>query len=53
MNNRSTSIIIRKESQMMMLIKFINYQTNSVDGVKDSGLIMETNLMNKYEKLQK
>ena len=48
MNNRKVALVIKKESQMMMLIKFIVYRINSVDGIKDTGLIMEANLIKKY-----
>jgi len=33
---------------MMMLIKLLVYRMNSVDGTKDSGLIMEERLLAKY-----
>ena len=38
---------------MMMLVKYLNYMINSIDGVKDSGLIMENNLIRKYQKSTK
>ena len=50
LNNRNVHLVIRKESQMMMFIKFLVYRINSIDGMRDSGLVMEEALIRKAEK---
>ena len=43
--NRDVDLIIRKESQMLMLIKFICYKINTCDGKKDSAAPFKNELL--------
>ena len=50
LKNRDVDLVIPKESQMMMLIKYIMYKINSVDGTRNTAEPMFKNLYNKCVK---
>ena len=45
LKHRDVDLIIRKESQMMMLIKFLCYKINSCDGQKNTGVPIYNKLL--------
>ena len=47
MHNRDINLIIKNERHMIMFIKYICYQINSINGQRDSGLAMQQRLFDK------